>query len=137
MGHLDKLDISNRVIVSTNRLKKFETVEYRREKLIANIEEQIELVNLKLLNKPIELNRKRGHQVITVRPRLWWRITPDGEVYSEFRYNKISLNLAAKGRTISVKSLKRLPAAYRVVISAIRAGELDDAIDNASRKSKA
>jgi hypothetical protein len=61
MGHLDKLDISNRVIVSTNRLKKFETVEYRREKLIANIEEQIELVNLKLLNKPIELNRKRGH----------------------------------------------------------------------------
>lgn len=136
MGHLDKLNITNRVVPAAKPRRKMETVEYRREKLIANIEEQIELANLAVAGKPLVLNRKRGHQVKVVRPRLWWKASPEGTVYTEIRYNKVALNLAGRGISIAVKNLKALPAALRTVIRAVKAGELDGPILNAARKSR-
>ncbi len=135
MSYLDKLDISNRVIPAPKRRRKLETIEYRREKLIANIQEQIELANLAIAGKPPLLERKRGHNVVTVRPRLWWHAEPDGVVVTQIRYNKVPLNLAGRGTSIEVKTLKRLPSTYRTVIRAIRSGELDQSILNAAKKS--
>lgn len=136
MGHLDKLTITNRIIPAARSRRKLETAEYRRQKLIANIEEQIELANFKLADKPLEIQRKRGHQIKKVRPRLWWAEMPDGTVYTEIRYNKVPVNLGGRGVSIRVKRLKALPAAYRTVIRAVTAGELDGPIRNAARKSR-
>lgn len=136
MGYLDKLQISNRVIAAARPRRKIDTVEYRRNKLIANTEEQIELAQLALKNKPLELERKRGHRVVRVRPRLWWKTAPDGQVYTQIRYNKVDLNIGGRGNTIEVGSLKDLPAVYRTVIDAITVGELDQSIENAARKSR-
>ncbi|NNE85759.1 MAG: hypothetical protein HKN28_17485 [Alphaproteobacteria bacterium] len=136
MGHLDKLNISRRVIAAARPRRKLDTVEYRREKLIANVEEQIELANLKLQGKPAQIKRKRGHDIVTVRPRLWWATEPDGHVYTQIRYNKVPLNILGQGTSIEVGPLKKLPSVYKTVIRAIEAGELDNSIDNAAKKSR-
>lgn len=136
MGHLDKLKVSKRVIAAARPRRKLETAEYRRSKLIANLEEQIELAQLALEDKPLQLKRKRGHEVVNVRPRIWWTRAPDGLVFTEIRYNKVALNIAGRGTSIEVGPLRKLPTVYRTVIKAVKAGELDKAIDNAARKSR-
>ena len=136
MGHLDKLKVSNRVIAASHPRRRIETVEYKREKFIANIEEQIELVQLELAGQPLQLERKRGHNVVTVKPRLWWKGTPEGKVYTEIRYNKVALNIGGRGTSIEAGSVAKLPAIYRTVIRAVKSGELDNAIKNAVRKSR-
>lgn len=134
MAYLDKLTISNRIIATAKPRRKLKTKEYRREKLIANIEEQIELANLALQDKPLELYRKRGHDLKKVRPRIWWKTEPDGHVFTQIRYNKIALNISGQGTSIEVGSLKKLPAIFRTVIKAINAGELDQSIEVAVKK---
>jgi len=136
MAHLDKLTITNRVIAAAKPRHKPDSVDYRRRKLIASLEEQIELAELAIEDQPVKLKRKRGHQVVEVRPRLWWRAVPDGHVYTQILYNKVPLNLGRRGTSIEVGSLKKLPAAYRTVIRAVKAGELDQAIEAARRRSR-
>ena len=136
MSHLKKLTVSNRIIAAARPRHKADTIEYRRSKLIANIEEQIELVNLALEKKPLELRRKRGHDVRVVRPPLWWRVEPDGAVVTQIRYNKIPLNLGGRGTSIEVATVRKLPAAFRTVIRAVKAGELDPVIQSAARRSR-
>lgn len=136
MGHLDDLRVSNRVIAAARPRRKIDTTEHRRKKLIANIEEQIELVNLALQQKPLQLKRKRGHKVVDVRPRLWWISGPDGTVFTQVRYNNVALNIGGRGTSIEVGLLNELPAVYRTIIKATKAGELDNAVDHAVRKSR-
>lgn len=136
MAHLDKLKVSKRVVAVARPRRRMESDEYRRNKLIANVEEQIELAELAIRDKPLELKRKRGHRIVAVRPRLWWKTEADGKVYTEIRYNKVPLNIGSRGSSIEVSSLKRLPAVYRTVIRAIKAGELDRSIRNAILKSR-
>lgn len=136
MGYLDKLEVSKRIIAAARPRHKTESMEYRRAKLIANLEEQIELANLALLGKPLQLKRKRGHQVVSVRPRLWWNTEPDGHVYTQIRYNKVALMVGRRGTSVEVGPLKRLPTIFRTVIKAVKAGELDQAIKSAARKSR-
>lgn len=135
MAHLDKLNITNRMIDAARRRKKVDTVEYRRAKLVANIEEQIELVNLALNNQPLELHRKRGHKIQKVRPRVWWTQEENGKVYTQIRYNKIALNLAGRGIAIEAGTMKNLRKVFQTVIKAVQAGELDRVVENAARKS--
>ena len=135
MGQLDKLTISRRIIPSIRPRRQKDTPEYRRNKLISNIEEQIELAERAIQGKPLELMRKRGHSTIPVRPRLWWQSDPDGTVLTQIRYNKIAVNLDGRGTTIEVDGLKRLPVTFRTVIKAVKAGELDKAIQSAARRS--
>ena len=130
MGHLDKLNVSKRIIPAARPRRKIETAEYRRGKLIANIEEQIELAQLALEDQPLQLKRKRGHGVV------WWKTVPDGKVYTEIRYNKVALNIGGRGTSIEAGDLKQLPAVFRTVIKAVKAGELDNAIQSAVRKSR-
>ena len=136
MGHLDKLDVSRRVIPAARPRHRTETGDYRRQKVIANVEEQIELGQLVIQGKPPELYRKRGHGVVKVRPRIWWRVDKDGHTATEIRYNKVALNIGGRGTTVEVGPLKRLPTVYRTVIRAIKAGELDQHIDAARRRAR-
>jgi|GEM_PF-1219903 len=135
MSQLDKLNISRRIIPSVRPRRQKDTPEYRRNKLILNIEEQIELAELAIQGKPLELMRKRGRSEIPVRRRLWWQSDPDGTVLTQIRYNKIAINLAGRGTTIEVDGLKRLPSTFRTVVKAVKAGELDTAILSAARRS--
>ena len=84
----------------------------------------------------MQLSRKRGHAIITVKPPIWWGVESDGMVFTQIRCNKITLNLDGQGPAIRVGKLRRLPSVYRIVIKAVKAGELDLALKNASRDSR-
>lgn len=129
MGHLDELEISNRMIPAAKPRQKLDAVDHARKKLVANLEEQIELARLAIEGEPLQLRRKRGHNVVTVSPRIWWRKEPEGTYFTQIRYNKMPLNLAGRGTSIEVGPLNKLPSIYRTVINAINAGELDQAIE--------
>ena len=136
MSHLDKLKISRRVIPAARPRRKMDSVDYRRAKLISTIEEQIELARLAVQRQPLQLERKRGHQVVTVRPRIWWRLDSDGIVFTQVRYNKVALNLAGRGTSVEVGHLRKLPGVFKSVIKAVKAGELDQVLENAAKKSR-
>lgn len=136
MGQLRKLNISNRVIAAARPRRNVDTAEYRRKKLIANIEEQIELVQLALKERPLVLKRKRGKREITVRPRIWWKSLPEGGIFTQIRYNKIPLNIDSRGAAIEAGTLENLLSVYGIVIKATIAGELDQAIEFAATKSQ-
>lgn len=136
VGHLDKLEITMRIIAAAKPRRREETIEYRRQKLIANVEEQIELAQLAIQDKPLVLERKRGHSVTTVRPRIWWKDVGDDHIVTQIRYNKLPLRLDGRGTSIEVGRLKKLPTILRTVIRATKAGELDTAIRQAARKSR-
>ena len=96
-----------------------------------------QLINLCRQLYPIIINLAHsGHGVVNVRPRIWWTRAPDGLVFTEVRYNKVALNIAGRGTSIEVGPLRKLPTVYRTVVKAVKAGELDKAIDNAARKSR-
>jgi len=135
MGHPDKLNISRRIIAAARPRRSGDATAYRRDKLVANIEEQIELALLAGEGKSPQLRRKRGHRAVKVRPRLWWKTEPDGHVFTQISYNKVPLNIAGKGTSIEIGPLRELPSVYRTVIRAVKAGELDNAIENAAKRS--
>jgi hypothetical protein len=130
---LDKLKVTRRVIVSARSRQRSDTLAYRRKKLIASLQEQIELAEMALEGKPLILTRKRGHEEVSVRPRLWWHQDDDGHVGTVVRYNNVNLNLGRRGTTIEVGPLRKLPGIYRTVINAVEAGELDRTIAAARR----
>ena len=136
MAHLDNLKVSNRVNAARTYKRRIETVEHRRNKLVANVEEQIELAQLALQGRPQQLQRKRGHSIVTVRPRIWWKTDPYGKVFAEIRCNKVPLDIGGRGCSVEVGSLKSLPQIFRTIIRAIKAGELDHSIRAAVRKSQ-
>jgi hypothetical protein len=136
MGHLDSLTISRRVLQPRPSRRSGDRTAHYRDKLIANLEEQIELAQKIIAGKPPTIKRRRGREVRTVRPRLWWHEDETGRIGTYIFHNRIALALKGGGRTIEVKSLRGLPAAYRKVIAATRAGELDAALRRAARNSE-
>lgn len=125
MAHLDKLDISRRALGARKSRRKAPLIEHSRAKLIANIEEQIQLAKLKIAGRPLELRRRRGRRVATVRPKLWWDVDDAGRVGTYILFNKKPLRLNRAGETIEVKTFRDLPKVYETVIRAVKAGELD------------
>ena len=136
LGYLGELEITNQIIAARPR-RKTDTVDYRRKKLIANIEEQIELANLALQEKPLIIRRKRGHSIVDVKPRLWWNVAADGNVYTQIRFNRVAINIDGRGTSIAMGTLKELPAVFRTVINAVEVGELDGAIESVTIKERA
>lgn len=130
MSHLKKLRITRRIIQRRPRRQRADTAERRREKLIAQVEEQLELAQLAIAGKPLRLERKRGRMVKEVAPRLWWTLDEDGGVAVQIYYNRVPLKLRGEASTIEVPSLKKLPGTFRTIAKAIKAGELDRAISS-------
>jgi len=136
MGHLDSLTFSRRVLQPRPSRRSVDRTAHYRDKLIANLEEQIELAQKVIAGKPPTIKRRRGREVRTVHPRLWWHEDENGHVGTYIFHNRIALALEGRGRTIEVGRLRKLPATYRKVIAATRAGELDAALRRAARSSE-
>jgi len=92
----------------------------------------MELVNLALQKKPLVINRKRGHDIVEVKPRIWWKATAGGSVFTQIFFNRVALDIDGRGTSIEVSALDKLPDAYRVVVETVEAGELDRAMESVS-----
>ena len=134
MTHLSKLTLTQ-----LKRAQKQSPAEQRRSKLILKIEEQISLAQALAEGKRYVVmkaawtrdadgNKQRVQREKVVRP--WW--VPEGEGVSlVVKYGARSLELAKGKRAISVPHVPMLPGALNTVIAAVKAGELDGAIDAA------
>jgi hypothetical protein len=132
--HLSKLTLTQ-----LKRAQKQSPAEQRRSKLILKIEEQISLAQALAEGKRYVVmkaawtrdadgNKQRVQREKVVRP--WW--VPEGEGVSlVVKYGARSLELAKGKRAISVPHVPMLPGALNTVIAAVKAGELDGAIDAA------
>jgi hypothetical protein len=137
MAHLDKLEISRRVLKPRPSRRNKPPIEHYRDKLIDNLEEQIEMAQKTIAGEPVAIKRRRGREVREVRPRLWWYQDPDGHVGTYVFHNRTALKLNGVGPTIEVGPLRKLPSVFRKVIAAVRAGELDQALSAVARRTLA
>ena len=132
MAHLNKLS----VIALTKQTAK-SPAEQRRIKLVTKIEEQIALSQAHLegkqyiVSKPSWQRDEQGNKTRVQRERVvkpwFWN---DGKQLSMvIRYGARPLELAKGKRALSIADLKAVPDVLKVVISAVQAGELDNAIE--------
>ena len=133
------------LVASTKPLHQPPVVQ-RRNKLIAKLWEQEQLVKAKLDNtafavkkhrtvKDLDGNRRR----IEVDKRLkpWWFQDMDGQLCFSVRYGAKQLEIKPGRSTIAVKDYEELLSILILIKDAVASGNLDAAIDQASGTLKA
>lgn len=139
MSYLAKLTLTQ-----MKRTSALSPQEARRHKLIIKLEEQLKLAEALakgeryLVIKPswsrdADGNRVRVQRERQVRP-WWWQ---EGEGLAMIvRYGARSLELSKGKRAVSISSAALLPGALNTLIAAVKAGELDAAMDAAITETK-
>jgi hypothetical protein len=129
--------LSKLTITQLKRPAKATPAEQRRGKIIAKLEEQLELarasaegrahsVTKAAWGKDAEGNRVRVQREKRLTP-WWWR---NGDSFDMVvRYGAKPIELGKGKRALSVADLGALPEIIGTVIEAVRAGELDAAIE--------
>jgi hypothetical protein len=132
MSYLAKLNLTQ-----MKRTSALSPQEARRAKLVTKLEEQLKLAEAQskgeryLVIKPswsrdADGNRVRVQRERQVRP-WWWQ---EGEGLAMIvRYGARSLELSKGKRAVSISSPALLPGALHTLIAAVKAGELDAAMD--------
>ena len=134
MSNLSKLNL-----VPLKRRAKMSPQEVRRSKLIEKLDEQLALAEAMAEGKRYVVMRpawrtdengvkQRVQREKVVRP-WWW---PEGTGLTlVVRYGSRPVALAAGKRAIKIEHVPMLPGAINTVIAAVKAGELDAAIEAA------
>ena len=138
MKHLSKLKL-----VAAQQRRVLGKLEQRREKLIGKLEEQLALAEALLSGDQYQPLRKvwktntEGERVRIERPkrvRSWYWLNAAGCFFSVYYGSKL-IKLDGEMTAISMGDCSELPDVIRAVIEAVRAGELDEAIEAVAEKS--
>ena len=137
MKHLQKLKL-----VAQQQRRLLTKIEQRRAKLISKLEEQLALAEALISGERYEPLRKvwstaaNGERVRIERPkrvRPWYWLNAAGCFFSVYYGSKI-LRLEGDMTAISLGDLSELPDTIKAVIEAVRAGELDLAVEEVAEK---
>ena len=135
--------LSKLTVKSVTRANKQNPVQLRRRKLVAAIEEQMNVAAATAKGESYEVTRKswvmndQGEKVLVdklrkVRP---WFFAQDGGWYVQCKYGNKVLKIDG-GNAVFVKAMKDVADALSSLRTAVETGELDEAIDAcATRKS--
>jgi len=138
------LDTLN-LVTSTKPLHQPPVVQ-RRNKLIAKLWEQEQLVKARLENSAfvvkkhrtvIDLDGNRKRIEVDKRLKPWWFQDHDGQLCFSMRYGAKQLEIKPGRSTIAVKDFDELLSTLALIKSAVAKGSLDAAIDLASGALKA
>ncbi len=138
MKHLSKLKL-----VAAQQRRALTKIEQRRAKLIEKLEEQYALAEALISGGRYEPLRKvwqtnsQGERVRIERPkrlRPWYWLNAAGCFFSVYYGSKL-IKLNGEMTAISLGDRSELPAVIRAVIEAVRAGELDEAVEAVAEKS--
>lgn len=140
MSALAKLTVK-----TVTRTNKQDPVQQRRQKLMAGIEEQLKVAAAAVKGESYEVQRKawakneHGEKVLAERMRKVraWFFEQDGGWYVQCKYGSKALELGKGGNAVFVKALDDVEGALQALYAAAAGGELDNAVDTATRKSKA
>jgi hypothetical protein len=119
-------------------------VQQRRNKLLRRIDEQIELASALLQGKHFSAVKVRNitdketgvRRAVesSKRVKAWWFKQDNGKLALSVRYGAKVLELAKGKFAVEIAAEKELVTTLEVVKSAVEAGELDTAIENAAGK---
>ncbi|WP_037306878.1 hypothetical protein [Ruegeria halocynthiae] len=129
--------LSKLTVKTITRASKQDPVQLRRRKLVAAIEEQMNVAAAASNGESYEMTRKtwvkneQGEKVLVdklrkVRP---WFFEQDGGWYVQCKYGNKALTISG-GNAVFVKALKDVAGALDTLKAATEAGELDEAIEN-------
>jgi hypothetical protein len=139
MSSLSKLKL-----VNSKRIRTVSPIVHRRNKLVAKIEEQIELATAQKegrLYAPKKLktvtNADTGERrsiETTKRVKEWFWTADNGKLNLSVRYGSKVIELAKGKNAVEVANTEELISTLSLIKDAVIAGELDDAISTASDK---
>jgi len=137
MKHLSRLKL-----VAAQQRRMLTKVEQRRAKLVVNLEEQLALAEALIARERYEPLLKvwataaNGERVRIERPkrvRPWYWLNAAGCFFSVYYGSKL-LKLDGEMTAVSLVDRSELPDTIRAIIEAVRAGELDLAIEEVAEK---
>ena len=131
-------------LVTSQKERNVNPIMVRRNKLVVKISEQIEIAVAnkegrlyapKRLKNITNANGERVAIETTKRVKEWFWVTPTNKINLSLRYGSKTLVLNGKGaNAIEVANTNELIDTLSDLRDAVNAGELDDAITNASEK---
>lgn len=128
-------------LVSSKRERNLSPIIVRRNKLAAKIEEQLQLATAqkegrlyapKRIKNVINAEGERVAVETTKRVKEWYWTTPSNKINLSVRYGSKTLELSKGKNAIELSSGEELLSTLSMLKDAVIAGELDDAITNAS-----
>jgi hypothetical protein len=128
-------------LVSSKRERNLSPIVVRRNKLAAKIEEQLQLATAqkegrlyapKRIKNVTNAEGERVAVETTKRVKEWYWTTPANKINLSVRYGSKTLELSKGKNAIELSSGEELLSTLSMLKEAIIAGELDDAIANAS-----
>jgi hypothetical protein len=110
----------------------------RRAKIIERLEEQKQLLSDPNYKRVVRTSVKKDGQRVPVekhqRVLPWWRTAPNGAYAFFIRAGYKTVEFDKGKAAVSVPSIDKLPAVIDTLIAAIRAGELDQQLAEASKQ---
>ncbi len=128
-------------LVASKRERNLSPIVVRRNKLAAKIEEQLQLAKAqkegrlyapKRIKNVTNAEGERVAVETTKRVKEWYWTTPANKINLSVRYGSKTLELSKGKNAIELSSGEELLSTLSMLKDAVIAGELDDAITNAS-----
>ena len=133
-------------LVTSKRERNLSPIVVRRNKLAVKIEEQLQLAQAtkegrlyapKRIKNVTNAEGERVAVETTRRVKEWYCTTPANKINLFVRYGSKTLELSKGKNAIELSTVDELLATLSILKEAVIAGELDDAIANASDKLRA
>jgi hypothetical protein len=110
---------------------------FRRAKLISRLEEQRTLFQNPTHTRTVQRSVEEGGEKKRVekqqRVRPWWRTDATGNLVMSIYHGSKPIEFEKGKAGVAVQSKEKLPALIETLITAIRSGELDEVLANASK----
>jgi hypothetical protein len=131
MSSLSKLTIKD-----VSRQSKLSPIEARRNKLLAGINEQMEVADAAMRGEqyavtiPRWTKNEAGEKVRVQRQKVVrsWFFAQDGGFYVQCKYGAKAISLSKDGNAVFVKQLAEVKPTLEMLRSATKNGELDEAV---------
>lgn len=116
--------------------------EYRRNKLVANLQEQRDIAQADVEGRELKITRKRWELTetgekkrveVAKRLKRWWTVDAEGRVVLVVRWGSKLLELSGDKAAVVVGDAAKLVPTLDRLVQAARAGELDAAIEKANK----
>jgi hypothetical protein len=113
-------------------------IQIRRAKLMTRLEEQKQLLGdpnlIRIVQRAVKENGEKRIVNKEQRVRPWWRTDAAGHLFMTIKFGSRPVDFEKGKSAIAVPSKDKLPAVIDMLIAAVRAGELDDILAQASKQ---
>ena len=137
MGTLDNLSFVRSAPVAQDGRERISPLEKARKKLIADIDQQINLAKNPNYKEQKTVRRRSGETVEKIhKPRSWVVSTRNGKSYINIRYSNKVLSIGGKRGSIIECSTDDVVSTFETVKAWVQSNEADRVLEKALRGAK-